>query len=269
MTNPMLEKLVRFQHPDRSLGYARNLSDDTLAALFGTDAATYRAALDEIDAQRTQAARTLAADPSVAALLKRLPFQRGQRIVAIGESTTADRLSWFEILGTLIGTERPDLELRFGNLAVAGATTTQTLAAVPSIRRQVGDWVFCMLGTNDLQRFGSPDGPRLVSESETLRNLRELRARAELAADARWVWLTPTPVDDAAIDAFPFFGGAGIYWRNKDVQELSAALPTAGDSLIQTASAAGAPDAFLDDGVHPSLATQQRLASLVLAALAE
>jgi acyl-CoA thioesterase-1 len=81
--------------------------------------------------------------------------------------------------------------------------------------------------------------------------------------------MTPTPVDDAAVDAFPFFGGAGILWRNRDVQELSAALPALGDRLVQTASAADSADAFLDDGVHPSVATQQRLASLVLAALTD
>jgi hypothetical protein len=38
-----------------------------------------------------KAADDLAADPDVAELLSRVPFTDGQRLVAIGESSTADR----------------------------------------------------------------------------------------------------------------------------------------------------------------------------------
>jgi hypothetical protein len=47
MTDPMLEKLVRFQHPDRTLGYTRSLTDSTRAAL-------------SLATQKAIAARTLA-----------------------------------------------------------------------------------------------------------------------------------------------------------------------------------------------------------------
>lgn len=66
--------------------------------------------------------------------------------------------------------------------------------------------MFCLLRTNDLQRFDSPDGPRLVSQTETL--------------------------------------------------------------VVETASAAALPGAFLDDGVHPSLSAQKALTATTLAALA-
>jgi hypothetical protein len=106
MTAPMLEKLVRFQHPDRTLNYARSLTDATRAALFGTDEGALHAAVEHLDGQRAAAAHELAADPQVTADLTRVPFRPGQRLVAIGESATADRLSWFEILRTLLHCER-------------------------------------------------------------------------------------------------------------------------------------------------------------------
>jgi acyl-CoA thioesterase-1 len=267
MTDPMLEKLVRFQHPDRTLGYTRSLTDSTRAALFGTDEDALRATMQHLDAQRAAAARELAADPQVAADLARVPFSPGQRLVAIGESATADRLSWFEILRTLLHSERPDLDLRLENLAVSGATTTQALAAAPALRRQAGDWVFCMLGSNDAQRFGTPDGPRLVSPTETLRNLRELRAQAHLGEHARWVWVAPTPLDEALVAQFPFFRAAAITWTNRDVAELTAALRNLEDLMIDTADATTGADPFLDDGLHPSLATQKAIAARTLASI--
>ncbi len=269
MSDAMLEKLVRFQQPGRALGFARELTDQTLAAIFGTDEESYRATLAELEAQRTSAVSILAADPVVRADLLGAPFEEGAHIVAVGESTTADRLSWFEILHALFDAERPELHLRFGNLAITGATTTQVLAGVPNIRRQAADWVFCMLGSNDSQRFGSPDGPQLVTRAETLRNLRELRARSLPGENSRWVWVTPTPVEESLVIAFPFFHAAGITWTNADLTDLSVAYSQMDDRVVDSAPAVAAAGdhAFIEDGVHPSLATQTALASLVLAAL--
>ncbi|MCX5065973.1 GDSL-type esterase/lipase family protein [Micromonospora lupini] len=270
MTSPMLEKLIRFQRPERVLPFAQNLRVQTLAGIFGADETEYRTALETLIRQRAAAAARLATDPQVRADLTNLPFRPGDHLVAIGESTTADRLSWFELLRVLLQTERSDLRLRFDNLAVSGATTTQVLATVPAIRRQSADWMFCMLGSNDSQRLDAADGPLLVSRSETLRNLAQLRARALPVAESRWLWLTPTPVDETRVAAFPFFRGAGITWTNADITDLSAALLDSDDVVIDSAPAvttAGA-DAFTDDGLHPSTTTHEALAARVLSALA-
>ncbi|RNL62595.1 hypothetical protein EFK50_12595 [Nocardioides marmoriginsengisoli] len=267
MTSAMIEKLVRFQDPERTLGYARGLDDTTRAAIFGTDPATYLQVVASLEEQRREAAAQLAADPAVRLHLDRLPFERGQRIVAIGESTTADRLSWFEILSTLVAAERPDLELSLVNAAVSGATTTQTLAGLPALRRVQGDWTFCMLGSNDLQRFDGADGPRLVRNEETVRNLTELRRR-QPSGGTTWVWVTPTRVDEAAVARFPFFGAAGISWSNADVDDLAASIGGLGDLRIDTAAVTYGPGAFIEDGVHPSVETQKRLVVAVLAGIA-
>ncbi|WP_426516861.1 SGNH/GDSL hydrolase family protein [Diaminobutyricibacter sp. McL0618] len=266
MVDPLLEKLARFQHPERSLGYARALSDETLAALFSTDTDTYRDAVAQIDAQRAESVRRLASRADVREALQHSPFERGQTIVATGESTTADRLSWFELIAALFIVERPELELKFENLAVAGSTTTQALAGLPALRRASGDWVFCMLGGNDAQRFGGAAGTRLVSTAETVRNLRALRDLAQ-ADGAKWVWLTPTPVDEELIAQFRWFQFAGITWTNADARALADELSKLGGPVIDTFDAEPVAEPFLDDGVHPSLSAQESIAVLVLTAL--
>lgn len=270
MNNLMMEKLIRFQHPERALAFARGLTDETLAGIFGTDPETYRATLSDIEEERASAVSALAADPDVQHDLRRVPFAHANHIVAVGESTTADRMSWFEILAALLYAERPDLDLRFDNLAVSGATTTQMLAGVSNVRRQEADWIFCMLGNNDAQRFGSPDGARLVTRDETARNLREIRNRS-LDDQGEWVWVVPTPVDEARVAAFPFFGAAGITWTNADAAYLADLYSEMDDLVIATSEAVveTGEQAFMDDGVHPTLATHARIAASVLAALAE
>ncbi|NEN04992.1 SGNH/GDSL hydrolase family protein [Diaminobutyricibacter tongyongensis] len=266
MVDPLLEKLVRFQHPERSLGYVRALSDETLASLFGTDTGTYREAVAQLDAQRAEAVRRLAARQDVREVLQHPPFERGQAVVATGESTTADRLSWFELIAALFDAERPNLELRFENLAVAGSTTTQALAGVSALRRASGDWVFCMLGGNDSQRFGGATGTRLVSSAETVRNLRALRDLAQ-RDEANWVWLSPTPVDEELVAQFRYFQLAGITWTNEDARGLAAELSALGGAVIDAFDAEPVAEPFLDDGVHPSLSAQESLAVHVLTAL--
>lgn len=269
MTSPALEKLIRFQRPEKALPYAHLVCDRTVAALFGTDEADYLSVIQAIETQRAEAASRIAADQSVQLALANLPFRPGDRVIAIGESTTADRLSWFELLQTVIGSERPDLGLRFDNLAVSGASSTQALAALPTIRRQPADWVFCMLGGNDSQRFDGPHGPLLVSRAESLRNLAALRAHALPPATGRWVWITPTPVDEERSGAFPFFRAAGISWSNTDIGDLAAAIRALPDTVIDSGSAIAGSDAraFTDDGVHPSVAAHEALAAHVLRTL--
>jgi acyl-CoA thioesterase-1 len=271
MTTPMLEKLVRFQRPESALPFARHLDARTLAAIFGAGEDEYRSVVDDIDRRRLAAAERIAASPVAESHLQALPFEPGAHLVAIGESTTADRLSWFEILRTLIQTHRPDLDLRFTNLAASGATTAQVLSTLPGIRRHEPDWVFCMLGTNDSQRLDAPEGPLLVSPEETRRNLAELRARAVPDRDLSWVWLTPAPIDEERVARFPFVAGSGIGWRNDDLDRLARALPTGDDLVVDsgTAIVVDDPDALADDGLHPNPTAQETLAAQVLAALAK
>ncbi|WP_433731606.1 SGNH/GDSL hydrolase family protein [Nocardia sp. CA-129566] len=268
----LIEKLIRFQRPERALPYLNGLDDIRTAGLFGLDPAEYKRLRAGFDDQTRAAAAELLADAEVADAVDQLPFEPGQHVVAIGESTTADRLSWFEILRTLLALRRPDDGIRLSNLAVSGCTTTQALTALATLVGQRPDWVLCQLGANDAQRLGGLDGPRLVSISETTRNLLMLRESTVLATGARWVWLTPAAVDEGRAAAFPHFQRAGIGWRASDMAETARVLidqpePTV-DVFAITASASGF-DGHLDDGVHLSISGQQEIGAAVLVTLAQ
>ncbi|GAA0961531.1 SGNH/GDSL hydrolase family protein [Actinocorallia libanotica] len=271
MNAPLTERLIRFQHPEKILGYLGVLDDERLAALFGLDVGSYRRLRRTHADRAAEAAGELLAEPGFAAKVDRLPFAPGQRIAALGESTTDDLLSWFEILRHLLLLRRPEDGITPVNLAVGGQTTTQALAALPALGFQAPDWVLCMFGGNDVQRSG-PDGPTVVSLSETERNLGVLREEAARRFSARWVWLTPSPVDEARVAAYPPFRRARLHWRNTDLAAVSRFLTSLPDTTVDTVAAlARRPgvDTHLEDGLHLSLRGQQALAAALVEALAD
>ncbi|MFE5710003.1 SGNH/GDSL hydrolase family protein [Streptomyces sp. NPDC056501] len=264
----MTEKLVRFQQPEKTLRYLGELSEPRLADLFGLDADAYRALLRGFDDQARATAAELLKDSGFADLADRLPFRPGQRIVALGESTTADRLSWFSILRHLL----PD-GVELVNLAVSGLTTTQALAQLPQLSFARPDWVLCMLGANDAQRLGrgaGAPGTRLVSEAETARNLlalRELGGHAGLPGPDRWIWLTPSSVDQERADAYPHFRRAGIGWTSEDIDGVADFLLGRPERTVDTRRATAG--LHLDDGIHLTLDGQRAVAVALVETLAE
>ncbi|MER6582761.1 SGNH/GDSL hydrolase family protein [Nonomuraea sp. NPDC001023] len=274
MTDPMTERLVRFQRPG-ALPYLIGADEARLAALFGLDAGAYRALLDAFDHQTRQAAETLLARPGLADAVDRLPLHpedaRDSRdafhVVALGESTTADRLSWFEILRQVVALRRPGDAVRFTNLAITGSTTTQAITQLPALGFQRPDLVLCMIGANDAQHL-APDAPTLVSAAETERNLAMLHDLAQQRGAVRWVWLTPSPFDEPRAAAYPHFRRAGITWAGKDVDATADHLLGRPEPTVDTRLAVREDHHFLDDGVHLSIEGQREIAEAVIRALA-
>ena len=272
MNTDMAERLIRFQHPEKVLGYLGDLDDDRLATLFGLDLGAYQQLRRSHAEQARRAAADLLEDPAFARKVDQLPFRPDQRVVAIGESTTDDLLSWFEILRHLLDLRRPADGITLTNMAVSGQTTTQALTELPGLSFHRPDWVLCMLGGNDAQRLGSPDGPTLVSLAETERNVRALHDLAIRRIAARWVWLTPATVDEARVAAFPPFQRAGITWTNRDIDAIGQILTAQPEPTLDTRPILAPPTAeqfHLDDGLHLSLAGQQALALALVETLTD
>ncbi|WP_067825781.1 SGNH/GDSL hydrolase family protein [Nocardia inohanensis] len=267
MNPDLAAKLVRFQKPELSLPYLYGIDEAHIAALFGLEPEEYRSLREDLENQARAAAADLLTEPEIAEQVDRLPFAPGERVVALGESSTADRLSWFEILRHLLESARPDDRVTFTNTAIAGATTTQILKNSGALRLQRPDWVLCQLGANDAQRLG-PDGERVVSAEETARNFELLRAQAP---EARWVWLTPTDMDESLIAQFPPFQASRISWRAKDHEETAAVLEMRPEVVIDTLSVTHPTTGrrlFEPDGVHLTPAGQVAVARVVVAELA-
>ncbi|MFD0571120.1 SGNH/GDSL hydrolase family protein [Kitasatospora gansuensis] len=258
MTDGQAERLVRFQQPEKTLRYLGELDESRLAALFGLEQAGYRELLARFDEQNRRTAAELLADPGFAARVARLPFAPGQHVVAVGESTTADRLSWFEILRHLL----PD-GVRFSNLAVSGSTGVQALAQLPLLGFQRPDWVLCMLGANDAQRI---DGVPLVGAAETRRSLAALCELTVRRTAARWVWLTPTGVDPERVAAYPHFRRA-LSWSEEDIDGTAGFLLGRPEPVVDTRAAGRGH--LSEDGVHLTPDGQRAVAVALVDALAE
>jgi acyl-CoA thioesterase I len=151
-------------------------------------------------------------------------------------------------------------------MAVSGHTSTQALTTLPGLSFQRPDWVLCMLGGNDAQRLGSADGPTLVSLAETERNLRSLHELAVRRTAARWVWLTPTTVDEKRVAAYQPFERAGLTWANRDIDAIGQILNAQPDPTLDTGPVIARETGrfHLDDGLHLSLAGQRALAGALV-----
>jgi acyl-CoA thioesterase-1 len=184
------------------------------------------------------------------------PAPRLGRVVALGDSMTDDLLSWAEILRAC-GAE-------VVNAGVSGDTTADALRRLYGIVLLEPDVVITMLGTNDCQRHG-PDDALLVGPEETARNLASLAGWLRRTG-ARRLWITPPPVDEAALARA--VGPRPFSVRDADVRAVADAVRALGDPVVDLHAVFGAaPGLLMEDGVHPTLAGQTAIAAAVLSAL--
>jgi lysophospholipase L1-like esterase len=250
-TPPRLCELVRFCHPEKILGATRlpgTLSDDAIAALYGTDEATYRAHALALAEEARRAAGGLR--DRVAAL----PFAPDSQILAVGDSITDDAGSWAEILAHALGARAA-----VHNGGLSGDTTTGAITRVTRLTAGRPAWAIVVLGTNDARRHGRDGEPMLVSHAETRRNLRALDAALRRRC-RHVVWITPPPVADPAL-AEP-----DLIWHRDDVAakaDLVRALDPGAVDLWPGFSA----DHLSPDGLHPSPAGQMFIAERLIETL--
>jgi len=246
-----LRLLVRFEHPAKFLAVAELpgaafLGDACRAAVYATEPAALDAIERELEAEVRAAARDL---PRVAA------FPSGT-FVALGDSITDDAQSWAELLRHCL-----DPDVTVVNAGISGDTTVDALArlyGVVSLRPSV---VVAMLGTNDCQRHG-PHGALLVPPEVSLRHAREITSWLQ-ATGARVIWLTPPPIDEAALAAA--VRPRPLEVRATDLDRVRHALLTSGLEVVDTGLTT---TDLLPDGLHPSLTGQVKIARALLRHLA-
>jgi acyl-CoA thioesterase I len=243
MSAAELETLVRFEHPAKLLSVAElpgaaELDAAAQATAYRTDAETVVALRARFRNQVAEAARGLDVAPG--------------RIVALGDSITDDLLSWAEILRAA--------GLDVVNAGVSGDTTADVLRRLYGVVLLEPEVVVTMLGTNDCQRH---NGELLVSPEESARNL---AAIAAWLRPVRLLWITPPPVDEAALARA--VGSRPFAVRDADVRAVAAAIRALGDPVVDLHEVfAGRAGLLMEDGVHPTLAGQTAIAAAVAAAL--
>jgi lysophospholipase L1-like esterase len=244
------------------LGFAKNIGDNVIAELYGMTAESYRSIRDRLEQQGRDAALHLLADAAFADRVDHLPFRQGETVIGIGESTTDDLLSWFEILRHLLQLRRPQDGIRLLNEGVSGHTSSQVLGRMIGIVNQKPDWIICMIGGNDVLRIGPEPAKPQVSLEETTINLKRIRTIASTRTAARWVWMTPPTIDEQRAGNNPYFRQGELVWRNEDIVAIGDFMRQQPDAIVDTQNdfGASASSEWLEqDGVHPSLEGQKAI----------
>ena len=212
-------------------------------------------------------ASSIVDDPHLAPYRGRIPRSEHDRVIALGDSVTSDRGSWFEILGcaaALVGTRS-----HWINSGTSGDSSTHALARFDrAVTALEPTHVVIALGTNDSRRNKAGDGVRLVSLDEHARNLRALVALIR-AHGATAALMTPPPVDAELISSWSF--EENLDWRNEDIADTAAATRAVGletdTPVIDVFSefpVSPVNQSHLPDGLHPNRRGQGAIARIVL-----
>lgn len=259
---------MQFIHPEKIFFYLPGMDEAGIAALYGTDVATYRAVRGRFDAAARGAAEALLADTAFADRVDRLPFRPGQTVVGIGASNMDDLRSWLEILRHLLALRRPDDDIAVVNLGISGQATAEALARFPvQLLMHRPDWLICALGGNDATRHGDRATKTRVSVDETEKNLAEIRHLAATQSGAEWAWVTLWPIDEARIAAYPPFQQSQFFLRGDDWAAVSEAVRRQPGTVVDLDAAFGqppVPDFLNADGLHPSLAGHRAIAKALV-----
>ena len=270
MSTEAVRWLMKVLQPEKTLGSMPGiaaLTESTRAALLGVDPETYRAELARMRSAVKDAAGELLTDPAVAAMVDRLPLHKGARIVAFGDSHTADPQSWAAIVAEVLAARRPADALSVAVRAVPGETTTHGLVRIGEALALQPDWLLFFIGVNDARTQGPSPTKTLVDRSETARNLAAVRSRAAHETKARCLWITPPAVIEDRVATHWGLSRFGVCFRNEDVAAVACAVREFGGPTIDLFSILGSPppaDLLMDDGLHFTLAGQRRIALEVL-----
>jgi acyl-CoA thioesterase-1 len=226
--------------PEVIAGLIRSLEDDTRAAT-----------------------AQLLTDEAYRDAVRALPYGAGDRVVAVGDSITADRLGWFELLAaTLRSLGKPGPTLI--NLGVSGNTTADVIERFDLLEAARPTRVLLMLGTNDARAHGRTGQHRMATTHETERNVRALLdlVTGDLAAEVTVI--TPPAVDQPRADEF--FADAPVGWSAAAVAEIAAVVRKAAPEAVDVHEATRVMSADLleADGVHPTAAGQRFILTRIL-----
>jgi lysophospholipase L1-like esterase len=261
------EALLRFAHPERILATTRlpgvgTLSGKVLADLYGIDTRAYERTRRRWREEAEHAVEAML-DDALVARLRALPLARAARITAFGDSITADRQSWAELLCLALDATRGRDRIEVINRGLSGDSTAGALTRLHDLRASRPDVVLILLGTNDARRH---EGVMLHSHRETARNLRALRD-VFLRAGWRCAWLTPPPLLPERVAEDRVLRERGIAWTRADIVRKAAIVRSLPRGVIDLWPPFGDPpngDLLLPDGLHPSLAGQQAILAAVL-----
>lgn len=207
-----------------------------------------------------RAARMLT-DPSCGALIDQLPLRESCRVVAVGDSITADRLGWADLLFAILRQTDRFSSVTGINLGLGGSTTHDTVERFDAVSALQPDWILLQVGTNDTREHPSLPGERLISRSETRRNLGVIRRLAE-ATSATTIAMTPPGAAAAVVGS-----GLPFVWRAEEIADTAAAIREAFAEVIDLHETISSDGCLEADGLHPTSDCQGAITKAVISHL--
>ncbi len=244
------------------------LTDETklavLAEMMSCPAAQASAIVDSLSWEASAHVADLLSDANVIEALPLLPFKRDARVLAVGDSITADRLGWAEMM-SILAAEVPRQRFSVVNMGVGAQTSSDVISQMDVYADWQPDWVLMMVGTNDCRFHTEQTNATMLSRSETARNLVLIRRLIENELGARLVVVTPPPVVRPGV-----VDGAGVRavgWRDGDDASIAEFIRSEFPSHIDVHSVLsdGAADGlFEEDGIHPNALGQKLILRTIL-----
>jgi lysophospholipase L1-like esterase len=263
---------IRFTRPGNFPHFARRpLGQESEQRLLAELARCSAEQLEETLSQMRQnveaTAQILLGDPHIANLDR--ITSPGARIVAVGDSITADRVGWAEILGETIK-QRTEGSASLINCALAGSTSTDTVERIDTIETLKPDVVLLMIGTNDARSQRLLPGEPLVSTEESRRNL-QLIIRASSQIASRTVLLTPPPLFDEPSRRGLRAGTWNNSWDGRVlltlVDEVRSSAPFLIDLVCPEVFNPRDQEVMDEDGIHPTHHGHIKITKTLLRAL--
>ncbi len=199
------------------------LHERILSEVLGESVESTRLRLRSLLSRAEHAAAELMSDTDYRESLQELPFCAGDRIAALGDSMTADRLGWFELVCDTLGSAN-DTGIATHNLGLSGDTTADALERFDLLEAFRPTHVLVMLGTNDARRHGRATDHRMVTLPETRRNLEVLLDLITRTLGAQAIFITPPPADQARITTF--FADAPLRWDAAELDDAAELVRT-------------------------------------------
>lgn len=228
-----------------------------MAELMGLDEEEFTKLRNRFKENAKEAALELLKEDEVAEWLDDLPFEKGDTIVAIGDSITDDLQGWFSIFEHVVDITVPEADFNFVNAGLSYNTSTD---ALKRLNRDVlvhePDWVIIALGTFDAQKLHVEPNRPLVSLADYWENLNTIESAVKEHTNNPLVWITPPPVITEMLEDIRLFN-FDIY--EEDLQNIREILTGKQgyivDPLGKRMSDEDDVEAwnYLSDGLHPSI----------------
>ncbi|HEX6981247.1 MAG TPA: GDSL-type esterase/lipase family protein [Balneolaceae bacterium] len=264
----VLEKyLLQFLNLEKRFPLLPGINNkEALAGLMGLEVDEFKKLRNRFETNAKEAAVELLEDGEIADWIEELPFEKGDTIVALGDSITDDLQGWFNIFKNVLEIGLEDADFTFINSGVSYDTSTD---ALKRLNRDVldhdPDWVIVALGTFDAQRLHvAPDRP-LVSLADYWENLNTIESAVAEVTDNPLIWVTPPPVITEMLQQIRLFN---FDLFEKDLSSLREILTGKKGYIVDPLGERmndeedeteneeiSGPAAwnYLSDGLHPSL----------------